>query len=100
MGWFGIRIRIDRDQASGSGRFSSCHGADMEPQTADWEARVRERFSLGEGFLAAGRVLRAGRTLTVCQADVFTTGASDRMLIATILSTIMVRGPAAAGPRR
>ena len=45
----------------------------------------------GAGFLACGRVLRQGRTLTVCQADVFTTGSSPRSLIATMLSTIIVR---------
>src|SRR6476659_3214380 len=45
----------------------------------------------GEGFLACGRVLRAGRTLTVCQAEVFTTVAGERTLIATMLSTVIVR---------
>ena len=50
----------------------------------------------GEGFLACGRVLRAGRRLTVCQADVFTTGTAGRILIATMLSTIIVR-PKASG---
>jgi uncharacterized protein (TIGR00369 family) len=45
----------------------------------------------GEGFLACGRVLRPGRTLTICQADVFSTGTADRSLIATMLSTIIVR---------
>jgi acyl-coenzyme A thioesterase PaaI-like protein len=45
----------------------------------------------GEGFLACGRVLRAGRTLTVCQVDVFTTGAGERTPIATMLSTVIVR---------
>jgi uncharacterized protein (TIGR00369 family) len=45
----------------------------------------------GEGFLACGRVVRPGRTLTVCQADVFTTGTSERTLIATMLSTVIVR---------
>ena len=45
----------------------------------------------GEGFLACGRVLRPGRTLTVCQAEVFATEAMGRTLIATMLSTIMVR---------
>lgn len=44
----------------------------------------------GEGFVACGSVVRPGRTLTVCQADVFTTG-SQRTLIATMLSTIIVR---------
>ncbi len=47
--------------------------------------------ALGEAFLACGRVLRPGRTLTVCQADVFTTGAGERVHIATMLSTIIVR---------
>ena len=45
----------------------------------------------GAGFLACARVLRQGRTLTVCQADVFTTGSGHRSLIATMLSTIIVR---------
>jgi len=45
----------------------------------------------GERFLACARVLRAGRTLTVCQADVFTTGAGEPTLIATMLSTVIVR---------
>ena len=45
----------------------------------------------GAGFLACGRVLRQGRTLTVCQADVFTTRSGQRSLIATMLSTIIVR---------
>src|SRR3954468_21234918 len=45
----------------------------------------------GAGFLACGRVLRQGQTLTVCQADVFTTGAGERTLLATMLSTIIVR---------
>jgi uncharacterized protein (TIGR00369 family) len=47
--------------------------------------------AVGTGFLACGRVLRAGRTLTVCQADVFTSGTTPRALIATMLSTIIVR---------
>ena len=44
-----------------------------------------------DGFLASSRVLRAGRTLTVCQADVYTAAPSERALIATMLSTIIVR---------
>ena len=53
----------------------------------------------GAGFLACGRVLRPGRTLTVCQADVFTTGTAERTLIATMLSTIMVRPMGSGGAR-
>ena len=51
----------------------------------------------GEGFLACGRVLRSGRTLTVCQAEVFTTGTTERILIATMLSTLIVRPTAVGG---
>ncbi|MGE5142339.1 MAG: PaaI family thioesterase [Acidobacteriota bacterium] len=50
----------------------------------------------GERFLACGRVLRPGRTLTVCQAEVFATGTTEQVLIATMLSTIIVR-PAERG---
>jgi uncharacterized protein (TIGR00369 family) len=46
-------------------------------------------------FLACGRVLRAGRTLTVCLAEVFTAGGTDRTLVATMLSTVIVRPVAA-----
>lgn len=58
----------------------------------------------GEKFLACGQVLRPGKTLTVCQAQVFSTGAAERILIATMLSTIIVRppgrGPTPASPGR
>jgi uncharacterized protein (TIGR00369 family) len=42
-------------------------------------------------FLACGRVLRSGRTLTVCQAEVFTAGPGERTLVAVMLSTLIVR---------
>lgn len=45
----------------------------------------------GERFLASGRVLRAGRTLTVCQADVFGFSGDARALVAVMLSTIIIR---------
>ena len=45
----------------------------------------------GEAFRAEGRVLRPGRTLTVCRADVFGISGSDSRLVATMLSTIIVR---------
>jgi acyl-coenzyme A thioesterase PaaI-like protein len=61
------------------------------------ESRVRESFSChlapaqGTAFLACGRVLRPGRTLAICQADVFATGGGERALIAIMPSTIIVR---------
>ena len=45
----------------------------------------------GESFLAQGRVLRPGRTLSVCLADVFALEKGQRSLIATMLSTIIMR---------
>jgi len=44
----------------------------------------------GEEFLACAQVLRPGRTLTVCRTDVFATGMSERVLVATMLSTVIV----------
>jgi uncharacterized protein (TIGR00369 family) len=50
----------------------------------------------GERFLARARALRSGRTLTVCQVDVYAMGA-DPILIATMLSTVIVRPLRRAG---
>jgi len=44
----------------------------------------------GTGFVARGRVLRPGRTLSVCRADVVSADAGER-LIATMTSTIIIR---------
>jgi len=43
----------------------------------------------GERLMARGRVVRAGRTLTVCSAEVFAVGNGVETLCATSLSTIM-----------
>ncbi|HEX3234915.1 MAG TPA: PaaI family thioesterase [Gemmatimonadales bacterium] len=45
----------------------------------------------GEAFLAQGRVVRPGRTLTVCLAEVFAIQGALRTPIATMLSTVIVR---------
>lgn len=47
-------------------------------------------------FLASGRVLRPGRTLTVCLANVFGIEGDERTLVATMLSTIISRTRGAA----
>jgi len=55
--------------------------------------------AVGDRFVACGRVVRPGRTLTVCQADVFADSAagegaareSTRKLVATMSSTLIVR---------
>jgi uncharacterized protein (TIGR00369 family) len=46
----------------------------------------------GEAFLAEGRVLRPGRTLTVCLAEVYALARESRTLIASMQSTIIIRG--------
>jgi uncharacterized protein (TIGR00369 family) len=45
-----------------------------------------------ERFLARARVIRPGRTLSVCQADVVTGDAEARQ-VATMMSTIIIRPP-------
>jgi uncharacterized protein (TIGR00369 family) len=50
----------------------------------------------GERFLAQARVLRSGRTLTVCHVDVYAINA-EPTLIAIMLSTIIVRPLEGAG---
>ncbi|MEZ5330856.1 MAG: PaaI family thioesterase [Thermoanaerobaculia bacterium] len=42
-------------------------------------------------FVARGRVLRPGRTLTACTADVLAVDGAQEELVATMLSTIIVR---------
>lgn len=50
----------------------------------------------GARYLARGRVIRPGRTLTACLADVFAVSDEQEILIATMLSTVIVRGPEGA----
>ena len=50
-------------------------------------------------FLALGRVMRAGRTLTVCFAEVFGIQGERRDLVATMLSTIIARSSRPAPER-
>lgn len=43
----------------------------------------------GEKLIARGRVIKPGRTLTVCRSDVFAVNGSEEVLIATGLFTMM-----------
>ena len=47
------------------------------------------RPAKGEEFLAIAEVLKSGRTLTVVRADVFANPKSERVLVATMLGTMM-----------
>jgi uncharacterized protein (TIGR00369 family) len=42
-------------------------------------------------FVARARVLRAGKTITVCRADVFGIDGANETLVATMLGTMMTR---------
>lgn len=42
----------------------------------------------GERFVARGRVLRAGRTITVCAGDLFAVSDAQEKLVATMLATM------------
>lgn len=54
----------------------------------------------GERMLAQARVLRPGRTVTVCAGDVYAVSGDDRTLAATMLATIMaVNAARAVSPR-
>ncbi len=46
--------------------------------------------AVGETLTAIGMVKRAGRTLVICNGDVFATQAGDEKLVATILATVMI----------
>ena len=46
--------------------------------------------AIGAHFVAKGRVVRAGKTLSVCSADVIADG---ERVVATMLGTMMRRGP-------
>jgi uncharacterized protein (TIGR00369 family) len=45
--------------------------------------------AVGERFEARGRVLRAGKTITVCRADVAAITAGSEKLVATMMGTMM-----------
>lgn len=77
---------------------SACGYAAYTLMSADSEVlSVEFKLSLlrpadGERFVARGRVLRAGRTLTVAAADVVAasgTGSSEETIVATMLATLI-----------
>jgi acyl-coenzyme A thioesterase PaaI-like protein len=47
----------------------------------------------GERFLARGRVVRAGRTLTVCRGDAVAFAGDEERHVATMIATMMALGP-------
>ena len=47
------------------------------------------RPAVGDSFVARARAVKSGKTLTVCQADVFVVTASEEKLIAIMTATII-----------
>lgn len=87
--WHAGAVASLADSANGYAAFS------LAPPATDVLA-VEFKINLlapaqGDAFRAEGRVLRPGRTLTVCRADVLATIGEKTTLIATMLSTVIVR---------
>jgi uncharacterized protein (TIGR00369 family) len=47
----------------------------------------------GERFLARGRVVRTGRTLTVCRGDAIAFAGDEERHVVTMIATMMTLGP-------
>jgi uncharacterized protein (TIGR00369 family) len=77
------------DSANGYAAYSLAP-ADTDVLAVEFKINLLEP-GRGSHFMACGRVIRLGRTLTVCQADVLAHDGARQVLIATMLSTIIVR---------
>jgi uncharacterized protein (TIGR00369 family) len=75
------------DSACGYAAFSLMP-AQTEVLTAEFKINLLSP-ARGEYFLAEGRVLKAGKTLTVARGDVFAVQNNEKKLIATMLSTVV-----------
>jgi uncharacterized protein (TIGR00369 family) len=53
----------------------------------------------GDALIARGRVVRSGKTLKICAADVFVVNGGEEILCATSLSTIMALAGRPDSPR-
>lgn len=45
--------------------------------------------AMGDGFIITGQVLKAGRTITVCQAEVYAVNGNEKKLVAQMTGTLM-----------
>lgn len=67
--------------------------ADVDVLTAEFKINLLAPAQ-GDRLVARGRVLRAGRTLTVCRGEAFAVAGGQEHLVATMLATMMsVRRP-------
>ncbi|MHB8245525.1 MAG: PaaI family thioesterase [Acidimicrobiales bacterium] len=75
------------DTACGYAAISMAEG-DMEVLTVELKVNLLAP-AVGDRLRAVGRVLRPGRTLTVCQGDGFAITAQGEKHVATLLATMM-----------
>ena len=75
------------DSASGYAAYSMMP-ADSSVLTVEYKINLVAPAK-GAALIARGRVLRAGKTLKICAADVFIVNGTEEILCATSLSTIM-----------
>jgi uncharacterized protein (TIGR00369 family) len=75
------------DSASGYAAYSTMP-ADSSVLTVEYKINLVAPAE-GDLLIARGRVLRSGRTLKICTADVFVVNGKQEILCATSLSTIM-----------
>jgi len=80
------------DSANGYAAFTLCPPG-MDVLAVEFKINLLAPASAPR-FVAEGRVVRPGRTLTVCLAHVYGLGEAGRTAVATMLSTIIQR-PAA-----
>jgi uncharacterized protein (TIGR00369 family) len=80
------------DNASGFAALSMIP-ADSEVLTIEYKVNFL-RPAAGEKFVAEGRILKPGKTISVARADVFAHSQSSMSLVATMLATVIRRdGP-------
>jgi len=75
------------DSASGYAAYSTM-SADSSVLTVEYKINLVAPAE-GDALIARGRVLRSGKTLKICAADVFVAKGGEEILCATSLSTIM-----------
>ena len=66
----------------------------MPPTAAVLTVEYKVNFvspAIGEKFIARGRVLKPGRTLMVCQGEVYAVKGGQEKLVATMLATMIAR---------
>jgi uncharacterized protein (TIGR00369 family) len=86
------------DSASGYAAYSSMT-ADSSVLTVEYKINLVAPAE-GDALIARGRVVRSGKTLKICAADVFVVNGAEEILCATSLSTIMALAGRTDSPSR